>query len=144
MSVVPQYRTLHQGACPSCVSSDSVVTAFLQHACEMETASELSEDVLRVWQTSGSLLAAIPQKEATQKLQDVRSLKRHLQGLCGLPRFRQRLLHEDTPLEDENKLLSQRLPTDLQLVLLSFASVSGRQRDDLTNAAAFGRASEAW
>ena len=36
------------------------------------------------------------------RLSDVRTLKQHLEPLCGVPRFRQRLIHEDGTSLDES------------------------------------------
>ena len=72
-----------------------------------------------------------------QELTDVASLKKQLQKFCGLPRFRQRLLHESTVLEDDTKLASQ---MDLQLVLLPYAGSPEVQR--ILGAAQNGRAAE--
>ena len=70
-------------------------------------------NMLRIWLSSGEQLAAVPVGE----VRDVRSLKQHLHGICGLPRFRQRLLGEGRSLEDEFEL---ECSLDLQLVLLQF------------------------
>ena len=87
---------------------------------------------LRVWLVSGQELAAIP----VESLTNVLDLKRHLQGLCGFPRFRQRLLHEHVTLEDE-VLLDSAL--DLLLVLLPFRNVKpGQGSRDLWRATCHG------
>ena len=70
-------------------------------------------NMLRIWLSSGEQLAAVPVGE----VRDVRSLKQHLHSICGLPRFRQRLLGEGRSLEDEFEL---ECSLDLQLVLLQF------------------------
>ena len=44
--------------------------------------------MLHVWKASGEELAVVKLED----FREVRDLKRHLQGLCGLPRFRQRLV----------------------------------------------------
>ena len=88
--------------------------------------------MLRVWRASGKELAAIP----VEQLTTVQLLKQDLQGLCGVPRFRQRLVREDgTKLEDNDMLSS---PANLQLVLLSLTSTSEEQADELSQAAAVG------
>ena len=89
--------------------------------------------MLRVWKASGEQLAAIP----TEELLNVQSLKKHLHGLCGLPRFRQRLLHNNT-LEDDMFLASLPSPPDLQLVLLPFADASAEQAKELIASAESG------
>ncbi|CAE7473789.1 ANK1 [Symbiodinium natans] len=84
--------------------------------------------MLRVWLASGQQLAAVP----VEKVQNVLSLKQHLQGICGLPRFRQRLLGDGISLADDVELES---PMDLQLVLLHFSCASLEQADELQSAA---------
>ncbi|CAE7853601.1 ANK1, partial [Symbiodinium necroappetens] len=83
--------------------------------------------MLRVWLASGALLVSVPVEE----LSDVKSLKRNLQLLCKVPRFRQRLLHQGVALDDKERL---ELPTDVHLVMLPFASATEEQRDELVNA----------
>ena len=107
----------------------------------MEWVSESGTAALRVWQTSGNQVAAIP-LEVMWQMNDVRALKKRLQGLCGLPSFRQQLLHDGAVLDDETKLARLELPVDLQLVLLSFGSGSLKQRNDFSFAVARGRTSE--
>ncbi|CAE7333388.1 Ank1 [Symbiodinium necroappetens] len=82
--------------------------------------------MLRVWKASGEELVAISGKE----LKTVRVLKKQLQGYCGLPRFRQRLLLDGRNMEDDE---SVDFPTDrdLQLVMLGFVGTSEEQVDDM-------------
>ena len=82
--------------------------------------SNCSGGMLRVTNPlSGEEVASI----AAGEVSDVRSLKRRLSQLPGLPpRFRQRLLLDGRGLEDAVMLDSA---MDLQLVLLPFADVSG-------------------
>ncbi|CAE7321424.1 Ank3 [Symbiodinium natans] len=87
--------------------------------------------LLRVFKASGEELASIP----TDDVVNVQDLKQRLEGLCGLPRFRQRLLHENVDLEDHVKLESA---MDLQLVLLGFISASAEQEEELTAVAGSG------
>ena len=78
---------------------------------------------------------------AVGEVSDVRSLKRRLSRLHGLPpRFRQRLLCDGTALEDAEELDS---PLDLQLVLLPFADASHPQVYKLATAAQNGASAEA-
>ncbi|CAE7354943.1 AKT1 [Symbiodinium pilosum] len=84
--------------------------------------------MLRVWLTSGEEVASLP----VENLTDVKNLKLHLQGLCGLTRFRQRLLHEGVPLYDTVTL---DVPMDLQLVLLPFTDASDSDMFEMTAAA---------
>ncbi|CAE7904859.1 AKT1 [Symbiodinium microadriaticum] len=72
--------------------------------------------LIRVFAASGFEVASIP----SDVLTDVRSLKKQLHGICGFPRFRQRLLHNASILQDQMKLDSE---MDLQLVTLPFAPV---------------------
>ncbi|CAE7698985.1 ANKRD50 [Symbiodinium sp. CCMP2592] len=85
--------------------------------------------MIRVWKASGESAATIP----SELVSDVRSLKEHLHELCGVPRFRQRLLQESCVLEDAARVSSD---VDVQLVVLPFT----RKRVDL--AAAVGYESE--
>jgi len=97
-------------------------------------SSEICE-MLHVWKASGEELAVVKLED----FREVRDLKRHLQGLCGLPRFRQRLVSKSLGiLEDDDTLDS---PMDLQLVLLDFASASQEQVDTVISAAKAGHVS---
>ncbi|CAE7606188.1 ASB3 [Symbiodinium sp. CCMP2456] len=92
--------------------------------------------MLRVWKASGEELVAISGKE----LKTVRALKKQLQGYCGLPRFRQRLLLDGRNLEDDESL---DFPTDrdLQLVMLILVSTCDLQAEIL-DAISNGRVEE--
>ena len=68
-------------------------------------------------------MATIP----SELVSDVRSLKKHLHKLCGVPRFRQRLLQESCVLEDATRVSSD---VDVQLVVLPFT----RERVNLADA----------
>ncbi|CAE7253428.1 mask, partial [Symbiodinium pilosum] len=78
-----------------------------------------------------------------EELTTVRALKLHLQTLpeVGVPRFRQRLLHEGRNLEDDEALSAA---MDLQFVLLPFAEISREREevDQLIVACQNGNASE--
>ena len=88
--------------------------------------------MLRVTMLSGEQVASIPVME----LSDVRSLKQRLHRLHNFPtRFRQRLLHEGSPLGDDAKLDSI---ADLELLLLSYHPTSQSQADELVTAAMNG------
>ena len=87
--------------------------------------------MLHVCQFSGQALAVVPIEDVS----DVRTLKQHLQSLCGLPRFRQRLLCDGTCLDDHVSLPS---PMHLQHVALPFSSVSQKEIDELKAAADCG------
>ena len=63
---------------------------------------------------------------------DVLALKRELRQFCGLPRFRQRLLHNNTLLNDHDKVSK---PMDLQLVLLPFVVTTLHDSRQLARAA---------
>ena len=65
---------------------------------------------------------------STEDFPTVRSLKQHLEGFCGVSRFRQRLLLGETTLQDDAKLGS----SDLRLVLQAIAKTSKRQANELT------------
>ena len=77
--------------------------------------SQAFDDMVRVWKPSGESAATIP----SELVSDARSLKKHLQKLCGVPRFRQRLLQESRVLEDAARVSSG---VDVQLVVLPFTS----------------------
>eukprot|EP00439_Symbiodinium_sp_Y106_P062592 s35_g9.t1 len=62
-----------------------------------------------------------------------RGLKRHLQGLVGIPRFRQRLLQEARVVEDTEQLA---LPMSLQLVILPFVQLQDSECNDVAQALA--------
>ncbi|CAE7253694.1 ANK1 [Symbiodinium sp. CCMP2592] len=83
--------------------------------------------MVSVWRASGARLVTIPLEE----LSDVLTLKRYLQGICGLPRFQQRLLHDGMDLKDSFKFHS---PMDVQLVLLPLSDASESERRELLDA----------
>ena len=89
---------------------------------------------LHVQKLSGEEVAALHPDELT----DVRALKRHLQSFCGLPRFRQRLLHQGTQLEDRDSLQGRTI--DLQHVLLCFHEASAEEVAELVRASDVGDA----
>ncbi|CAE7792655.1 Ankyrin-3 [Symbiodinium microadriaticum] len=84
--------------------------------------------MLHVWRASGEEICAVPVAELT----DVRALKRRLHRLCGVPRFRQKLLVWNGGLMADEVLLQS--PMDLQLILLPFAEASEDDIDDLIGA----------
>ena len=86
------------------------------------------DKTLRVFQTSGEELASI----SAEEVGSVQELKCRLYGLCGVPRFRQRLLHEGGVLEDGMGLESS---MDIQLVLLNFCEATEEQEEELIAAA---------
>ncbi|OLP91012.1 Ankyrin repeat, PH and SEC7 domain containing protein secG [Symbiodinium microadriaticum] len=105
------------------------ITEEQAERCQSENYSvsfPVSLRMLRVWKASGEELVAISGKE----LKTVRALKKQLQGYCGLPRFRQRLLLDGRNMEDDESL---DFPTDrdLQLVMLGFVGTSEEQVDDM-------------
>ena len=95
----------------------------------------MQADMLSVLMASGKELAAIP----VEQLTNVEMLKKDLQKLCGVPRFRQRLIEQDgTCLEDHVILDTARA---VHLLLLPFA-VSGEGARALTEACAKGLVSK--
>ena len=74
--------------------------------------------MLNVWSVSGERLLTLPSEDLT----DVRDLKRRISSVCGLPRYRQRLMHEGASLEDPAADLGSLV--DVQLLKLPFAEVS--------------------
>ena len=95
--------------------------------------------MLRVFKASGEEALSIPYEEFVQMLvlgeQPVTALavKRHLQSLCGLPRFRQRLLLPDGQILSDNADL--RGPMDMQLILQPCIASSEEQIEQLQEAA---------
>ena len=86
--------------------------------------------MLRISKVSGEDVLFIQWAELAEMTsggQTVRvlDLKRHLQGLCGQPRFRQRLLLPDGQVLSDADALSG--PMDVQLVLVPFGSSSAQQ-----------------
>eukprot|EP00439_Symbiodinium_sp_Y106_P010301 s6582_g1.t1 len=91
------------------------------------------EERTEVWATSGKQVASFPLEELT----DVLTLKVQLEKSCGVPRFRQRLLSQQSILADHDSL---DLPLHVQLVLLPFCSASWEQQRELILAARNGAA----
>ena len=95
--------------------------------------------MLRVFKASGEEVLAIQFTEFVERYcvdeQPVLALglKRHLQSLCGLPRFRQRLLLPDGQILSDDATLKG--PVDVQLILLPFSESSGEQVQELCDAA---------
>ena len=87
-----------------------------------------------VWTTAGEKLATIP----LTNVPDVRTLKRHLQKLHGQPRFRQRLVHNGSVLQDSDRVHELHTPRDLQMVLLPYAPASPSTRTQFLIACATG------
>ena len=94
-------------------------------------------NVLRVWTASGEEVAAV----AAEDLSHVRALKKELHRLRGMPRFRQRLLHNGSVLEDDARLDA---PMDVQLVLLPLVQRGQDAPDgsELVEAAEFAEVAE--
>ena len=91
--------------------------------------------MLRAFKPSGEEVLAIQFAKFVEVIdvpeQPVRALdlKRHLQGLCGQPRFKQRLLLADgQTLSDDDPLNG---PLELQLILLPFITSSDDDMDQL-------------
>ena len=80
---------------------------------------------------SGEVAVTVPVGEISTS----RALKEHLQRVCGVTRFRQRLLHDGTILADDTCLEGL---LDLQLVLLNFITTSPAERDQLQSASGWG------
>ncbi|CAE7383727.1 Ank2 [Symbiodinium natans] len=100
--------------------------------------------MLRVLRLSGEELASLPTTEievateATPKL-TVRVWKKHLQGLCGVARFRQRLLQEGHVLDEDAE---PDYSLDALLVLLPFTDPGIEEREELSRAANGGLESQ--
>mmetsp|Transcript_8221 Transcript_8221/g.19668 ORF Transcript_8221/g.19668 Transcript_8221/m.19668 type:complete len:237 (-) Transcript_8221:16-726(-) len=88
--------------------------------------------MLRITLLSGKEVTSLPLSEQS----DVKALKKRLQEQHGLPpRFRQRLLHEGSVVDDVASFDSLR---DLQVLILPFAETSERHRKMLMDAACNG------
>ena len=92
--------------------------------------------MLRITLLSGEELASLPLTE----LSDVKALKQRLHQQHGLPpRFRQRLLHDGNPLDDDVQLDTE---MDLQAVIAALNATS-EECSELCEAAASGRVAQA-
>ncbi|CAE7441121.1 warA [Symbiodinium sp. CCMP2592] len=87
-----------------------------------------------VWTVAGQKLATLHLRSVST----VRALKQHLQGLCGQPRFRQRLLHRDHVLENRAWMRALQAPIDLQLVIVPYTEASEEQLKSLCTASGSG------
>ncbi|CAE7554630.1 MIB1, partial [Symbiodinium necroappetens] len=115
----------------------------------------LALDMLRIRTVSGERLVDVNLASFHATLPEgmsaVRALKQHLHSMCGLSRFRQRLIFldaqddeknekddadDDVVLDDEHTLR----PGEAQVVLLSFCQSSKAQVEALLDAAESGRA----
>jgi len=94
---------------------------------------------LRVFLMDGRQLASVPLEEVFDEAFAVRTLKRRLQSVCGVPRFRQRLLCGNEILEDSASLSK---PLDLHLILLPFCAVPLGEVEQIVTAARSGQVSE--
>ncbi|CAE7042169.1 ANKRD50 [Symbiodinium sp. CCMP2592] len=93
--------------------------------------------MLRITLLSGEELASLPLTE----LSDVKALKQRLHQQHGLPpRFRQRLLHDGNPLDDDFQLDTE---MDLQAVIAALNATSEKESSELCEAAASGRVAQA-
>ena len=94
---------------------------------------EPSRSMVRIWTLSGEEL--VP-RCTDGHLGTVKSLKQHLHQQHGYPpRFRQALIHDGSPLNDQDSLEPH---LDLQLLLLPFQSPCRARADDLVAAAGTG------
>ncbi|CAE7232829.1 mask [Symbiodinium natans] len=94
------------------------------------------DNMLRIFAAvSGQEVMAIP----VEGLGNVRALKVQLQGLCGVPRFRQCLIHNGKVLEDS---MLFEAPFRVELVLLPFSPASSKQVAQLVDAATHDRVSQ--
>ena len=91
--------------------------------------------MLRVFRASGEEALAVQFHELVEMLGAegqpvaVLAVKRHLQRLCGQPRFKQRLLRADGQMLSDDELLEG--PMDAQLILESFRASSEKQIQQL-------------
>ena len=100
--------------------------------------ADAAADMLRVRSVSGDILSSFPVQDWNK---DVRALKQELEKPCGLPRFRQRLLHNETALEDGAVLsaLATDFNVEVQLVRIPFIDATPVQIDELVIASARGQ-----
>ncbi|CAE7845041.1 ANK1 [Symbiodinium microadriaticum] len=111
------------GEVSSTASTRASINDLLER-CEGIAAHESSaKNMLRVRLMSSGLLVLTLSAEEFDDLTEkdgssVKTLKLHLSSLTGQPRFRQRLLQGGSILQEDAQLS---LPTDLSLVLLTFA-----------------------
>ena len=91
--------------------------------------------MITVWTVSGRELATL----SSSDIGNVRVLKLRLQELCGQPRFRQRILHNEAILDDTAELVA---PIHVQLVILGFANVPPERDDGLYDACRQGDVSQ--
>ena len=93
--------------------------------------------MLRIRMLSGQEVASIPAGE----LLNARAVKRQLNRLLGMPpRFRQRLLSGGHVVDDFANLASA---IDLELLVLTYATASQTQANELVAAVAIGSTSKA-
>ena len=106
--------------------------------------ARLALAILRVRTLAGEGLVALDLATFLERLSEgvlpVRALKQHLCSMCGLSRFRQRLVSVDdaVDLDDEGPLR----PGEVQLVSLSFCQASDAQVPALRDAARGGLSAE--
>ena len=95
--------------------------------------------MLRVFKASGEEALSVQFDEFAKMLSEeeqgvtILAVKRHLQPLCGQPRFKQRLLRADGQMLSDDELLEG--PMDAQLILDSFRASSQKQIRQLQDAA---------
>ena len=95
--------------------------------------------MFRVFRASGEEALAVQFDELAQMLSEegqrvtILAVKRHMQPLCGQPRFKQRLLRANGQLLSDDELLAG--PMDAQLILQSFQESSEDEIQQLQTAA---------
>ncbi|CAE7266315.1 mask-1 [Symbiodinium pilosum] len=102
-------------------SAEKELDEYLEGASCWKSFEDVEDEVHYLRHRGDALVsqevASIPVAELT----DVRSLKRYLQGICGVTRFRQRLVDKHETWDDMLKLDS---PADLQLAVLPFSNAT--------------------
>ncbi|CAE7361757.1 ANK1, partial [Symbiodinium necroappetens] len=102
---------------------------FAAAVCDEEEMLEVRSLSGETWELAPAAFEALVAEHGNS----ARTLKRHLQGLVGIPRFRQRLLQEARVVEDTEQLA---LPMSLQLVILPFVQLQDSECNDVAQALA--------
>ncbi|OLQ00914.1 Ankyrin repeat domain-containing protein 50 [Symbiodinium microadriaticum] len=131
--LTPTGRALNRCLKDMATLDDNMPAAFrMLFECFMPLGGPYIGGMLHIWLASGQHVASL----SSEGFNDVLALKRHLQRLCGRPRFRQRLLNQGSLLDETEEVATR---TDLQLVLLPFESISLDEVEELIDAAADGQ-----
>ena len=113
-------------------------------SCSVDPSSfHVGSTMLQIQSVSGEVLDTIDLARFLEELGSesfpVRVLKQRLSSLCGMPRFRQRLVFLDGAAVDDESTLR---PGEAQLVLLNFSSATDAQIKELQHVADKGLISD--